>query len=138
MVKDVLTKIKSFAEESPNIDSVKIGDVYTVLNNNPANVFPAIIISQDNYNIDIKNKMMTIKLNIFAVDRDLHDDSNKLDIYEWASDFLYTLARKINKEWISNNIVQLYPFSHKFVDVCSGAWMTIIVTVPAGYCDNLE
>lgn len=137
MVKDVIKAIETEALKLNNIDKVFIGDVTTLMNTNPAQIYPVIVISQDNYSADIKQQWMNITLNIFYIDRQLTDESNTLDIWETATSELYLLVKKIRSMYTTLDNIQIYPFKHRFLDVTAGCWVKVVISVPINLCNVL-
>lgn len=135
MLKDTLNHIKDIATSIPNIELIHIGDVYYLNEQQHVN-YPAIVIQSQYNRLDVLHKRLISTVNIFVVDRETEDKSNKLDIQDWAISALYTIINKLSKNYIIDGNITTNTFEERFGSICAGAYATINITTNISECNK--
>lgn len=108
----------------PNILYYGEGDIYEALNGHQDVQYPAFFITQreDQENGDFVN----YGLDLFVIDRELADKSNKLEVQSHAESVLANIIRTA-KQYFDISSVIYHKFEERFDSDCAGAFAEIIV-----------
>lgn len=125
---DIINKLQQIAIKQPNINHTFEGDVYKLatLPNIEYSVFG---VTQTNHNLN--EDTITYNLTLFHIDRVMNDESNMLQV---QNNSILMLGNIINI-FAENYDVQVnYPinfttFTHKFNEICGGAFCNLSVVV---------
>lgn len=132
-LKLIYDKICEAAKQAdPNIGTNFYGDIYQ-LNHIQTIKYPAIVVTAGQHSADIDNYFFSFKLNIFYVERLLDNQENKLDIHANGINFLNSLLKHLDDEFIIHNY-DIQCFNERFNDMCAGAFATVIFKIPISQC----
>lgn len=129
---NIINNIKTLAQNTININSMFVGDVYEL---NSVDVeYPCAVISQGTHsssNLDTE----TYNFHIFLVDRLLEDKTNEIEIKSWANENLKNLMELIEDTDIGD--IQDYSidvFTERFTSLCAGAYLSVNISVDNDNC----
>lgn len=129
----VIEKIKSYAKVQPNMGTVSTGSIYDLNTDNKV-VYPAFVITQDGHTGDNIGEYFTYNFNLFVVDREVSDKSNKIQVQSYAIEVLKRMVILLEGSGALIDNYQVHTFEEKFNDVCAGAYLTISLKYPETGC----
>ena len=136
---NLIKNIKSLAKSEPNIRFAEEGDVY-VLNNQQDIDYPAFILTQGEHSGNFDDETQTFGFSLFAVDRLVSDQSNKVDVQNWAINFIERLINKIESSGLGqiNSDYRIETFTERFNSLCAGAFVQLNIQVNSEICDEIR
>lgn len=136
---NLIKNIKSLAKSEPNIRFAEEGDVY-VLNNQQDIDYPAFILTQGEHSGNFDDETQTFGFSLFAVDRLVSDQSNKVDVQNWAINFIERLIDKIESCGLGqiNSDYRIETFTERFNSLCAGAFVQLNIQVNSEICDEIR
>ena len=136
---NLIKNIKSLAKSEPNIRFAEEGDVY-VLNNQQDIDYPAFILTQGEHSGNFDDETQTFGFSLFAVDRLVSDQSNKVDVQNWAINFIERLINKIESCGLGqiNSDYRIETFTERFNSLCAGAFVQLNIQVNSEICDEIR
>lgn len=136
---NLIKNIKSLAKSEPNIRFAEEGDVY-VLNNQQDIDYPAFVLTQGEHSGNFDDETQTFGFSLFAVDRLVSDQSNKVDVQNWAINFIERLIDKIESCGLGqiNSDYRIETFTERFNSLCAGAFVQLNIQVNSEICDEIR
>jgi len=120
----IINTLLTIGKKQPNILYSGEGDIYEALNGHQDVQYPVFFITQKEHteNGDIIN----YGLNLFVIDRETADKSNKLQVQSNAMDVLGNIIRSAKLNFDISGVIY-HTFEERFDSVCAGAFAELIV-----------
>ena len=119
-----INNLLNIAKAQPNILYCGEGNIYDALNGHQDVQYPVFFITQREH---IGNgDLMNYGLDLFFIDREVSDKSNKLQVQSHAIDVLKNILRKAGEDYDITSAVY-HTFEEKFDSVCAGAYVELII-----------
>lgn len=131
-----IENLKNVSLAHYDVKEFNCGDVYGVMNKKN-HKYPCVVLTVDNIQKG-QNDTNIVNGNLFYIDRQLADESNKLYIQSQGVSVLNNIFNKsYQKIGYPFDTQQFTPFSEKFADLCAGAYCTFSALVDIeGICDD--
>ena len=118
-----IENLKSVSLSHYDVNEFKCGDIYDIMNKK-YHKYPCIVLTIDSIQKGT-NDTNIVNGNLFYIDRQLADESNKLYIQSQGVSVLNNIFNKSYKNiGYPFDTQQFTPFSEKFADLCAGAYCT--------------
>lgn len=98
-LKEVLEEIKAQAEAIPQVTQAIIAEPEQIGNETPAN-YPLVVINPSSFELNIVSGEPGNEeyfIDISCTDREVDDNSNLIDCYNWTHEILRTLTTRLNR-----------------------------------------
>ena len=119
---NVINTLLTIGKKQPNILYAGEGDIYEALNAYQDIKYPVFFITQKQH---VQNgDFIQYGLNLFIVDRETDDRSNKLQVQSNAMDVLSNILRAAEQYFEINSAVY-HTFEERFDSLCAGAFVEI-------------
>ena len=120
----IINTLLNIAKAQPNILYYGEGNIYDALNGYQDVSYPAFFITQREH---VQNgDFVNYGLDLFVVDRELSDKTNRLEVQSHAKSVLANIIRTANQEFNIQSVVY-HTFEERFDSICAGAYAEIIV-----------
>lgn len=131
-----IENLKNVSLSHYDVKEFNCGDVYGVMNKKN-HKYPCVVLTVDNIQKG-QNDTNIVNGNLFYIDRQLADESNKLYIQSQGVSVLNNIFNKSYQNiGYPFDTQQFTPFSEKFADLCAGAYCTFSALVDIeGVCDD--
>ena len=131
-----IENLKNVSLAHYDVNEFDCGDVYGIMNKK-YHKYPCIVLTVDNIQKG-QNDTNIVNGNLFYIDRQLADESNKLYIQSQGVSVLNNIFNKSYQNiGYPFDTQQFTPFSEKFADLCAGAYCTFSALVDIeGVCDD--
>lgn len=131
-----IENLKNVSLAHYDVKEFNCGDVYGVMNKKN-HKYPCVVLTVDNIQKG-QNDTNIVNGNLFYIDRQLADESNKLYIQSQGVSVLNNIFNKSYQNiGYPFDTQQFTPFSEKFADLCAGAYCTFSALVDIeGICDD--
>ena len=131
-----IENLKNVSLAHYDVKEFNFGDVYGVMNKKN-HKYPCVVLTIDNIQKG-QNDTNIVNGNLFYIDRQLADESNKLYIQSQGVSVLNNILIKYYQNiGYPFDTQQFTPFSEKFADLCAGAYCTFSSLVDIeGICDD--
>lgn len=125
---ECVDNIMAICSVQPNVNTAAEGDVYNILNGNPATEFSAMVLTQRPH-FEPTPDMRRYGFYLFYVDLLKSDKSNKLQVQSQAIETLSNVLAGIG-EFADISGVVYNTFTEKFTAECAGAYAEFLIEVP--------
>lgn len=131
-----IENLKNVSLAHYDVKEFECGDVYGIMNKK-YHKYPCVVLTVDNIQKG-QNDTNIVNGNLFYIDRQLADESNKLYIQSQGVSVLNNIFNKSYQNiGYPFDTQQFTPFSEKFADLCAGAYCTFSALVDIeGVCDD--
>ena len=131
-----IENLKNVSLAHYDVKEFNCGDVYGVMNKK-YHKYPCVVLTVDNIQKG-QNDTNIVNGNLFYIDRQLADESNKLYVQSQGVSVLNNIFNKSYQNiGYPFDTQQFTPFSEKFADLCAGAYCTFSALVDIeGVCDD--
>lgn len=131
-----IENLKNVSLAHYDVNEFNCGDVYGIMNKK-YHKYPCVVLTVDNIQKG-QNDTNIVNGNLFYIDRQLADESNKLYIQSQGVSVLNNIFNKsYNNGGYPFDTQQFTPFSEKFADLCAGVYCTFSAIVESeDICDN--
>lgn len=131
-----IENLKNVSLAHYDVKEFNCGDVYGVMNKK-YHKYPCVVLTVDNIQKG-QNDTNIVNGNLFYIDRQLADESNKLYIQSQGVSVLNNIFNKSYQNiGYPFDTQQFTPFSEKFADLCAGAYCTFSALVDIeGFCGD--
>lgn len=131
-----IENLKNVSLAHYDVNEFNCGDVYGIMNKK-YHKYPCVVLTVDNIQKG-QNDTNMVNGNLFYIDRQLADESNKLYIQSQGVSVLNNIFNKsYNNGGYPFDTQQFTPFSEKFADLCAGVYCTFSAIVESeDICDN--
>lgn len=124
---ELIDRIEEVAAAQPSIHSIHQQDIYKL--NELADVrYCAFAWVQGTHNGNLSEGTMGYQFTLYVVDRLTADESNELRVQSAACDTLKNILRVLSAD-VDITEYSITPFSHRFTDLCAGAYASVRMTV---------
>lgn len=98
-LKEVLEEIKAQAEAIPQVTQVILAEPEQIGNQTPAS-YPLVVINTASFEVNIPQGQLGTEehfIEVSCLDREMDDNSNLIDCYNWTHNILKTLTSRLNR-----------------------------------------
>ena len=130
----IVDTITAIASGERNVNSVVVGDIYE-MDARPDIKYCTFGLTQNEHTED--ENFIMYDFNLFYIDRLTNDESsNEILIQSTSIQVLRNIVRKTCQYLDIDVYRQLvyYPFTQKFADLCAGAYVNVVFSVPLDMC----
>lgn len=131
-LKDLIYQIENISLRLPNVNTFHAGDVY-YLNETPDVKYATVVATQDTHRVDVEEQMIYYHFNLFFVDLQTHDGSNKIDIQTNGIEVLTSIIEHLGI--LTDGETTIKVFEERFSSLCAGAYADVTFALPYTVCD---